>query len=196
MNVLLINPPNCGRSIPEEHYGIKSIKMIFRGEPLSLETLAGNLNGHAVVIADLKADPVALTAEKLPFAPDVVGITGVTCEANTMLAIAEEMKTRFGAWVVVGGHHASCDPSFFSQPYVDYVVTGLGKLSFRQLIDALDAEKEVDIDGILNIRGQELSALPVETIQEIGAVGSAAVVDFSAFQIHGRISVAVIYRNS
>jgi radical SAM superfamily enzyme YgiQ (UPF0313 family) len=152
MNILLINPPNCGRSIPEENYGIKSIKMIFRGEPLSLETLAGNLDGHAVAISDFKADPVALTAEKLPFAPDVVGITGVTCEANTVLAIAKEMKARFGAVVVVGGHHASCDPSFFCRPYVDYVVTGLGKLAFRQLIDAVEAEKAVNIDGILNIR--------------------------------------------
>jgi hypothetical protein len=116
MNILLINPPNCGRSIPEENYGIKSIKMIFRGEPLSLETLAGNLDTHGVAIADLKADPLALSTEKLPFAPDVVGLTGVTCEANTVLLIAEEMKARFGALVVVGGHHASCDPCFFSRP--------------------------------------------------------------------------------
>jgi hypothetical protein len=36
MNILLINPPNCGKSIPEERYGIKSIKMIFCGEPLAL----------------------------------------------------------------------------------------------------------------------------------------------------------------
>ncbi|WP_419659826.1 uncharacterized protein Dvar_01500 [Desulfosarcina variabilis str. Montpellier] len=42
MNILLINPPNCGHSIPEENYRIKSIKMIFRGEPLSFETLALN----------------------------------------------------------------------------------------------------------------------------------------------------------
>ena len=151
MKILLINPPNCGRSIPEENYGIKSIKMIFRGEPLSLETLAGNLDGHTVAIADLKADPLSLTAEKLPFTPDVVGLTGVTCEANTVLAIAEEMKIRFGAVIVVGGHHASCDPSFFCRPYVDYVVTGLGKLAFRQLIDALGADKAVCIDGILTI---------------------------------------------
>lgn len=152
MNILLINPPNCGRSIPEENYGITSIKMIFRGEPLSLETLAGNLYGHAVAIADLKADPLALSADKLPFTPDVVGLTGVTCEANTVLVIAEEMKARFGAAIVVGGHHASCDPVFFSRSYVDYVVTGLGKLIFRQLIDALEAEKDVNISGILNIR--------------------------------------------
>ena len=116
MNILLVNPPNCGRSIPEEHYGIASIKMIFRGEPLSLETLAGNLQGHPVAIVDLKADPLGLSPERLPFTPDVIGLTGVTCEANTVLAISEELKARFGAVVVVGGHHASCDPGFFKQP--------------------------------------------------------------------------------
>ncbi len=152
MNILLINPPNCGRSIPEENYGITSIKMIFRGEPLSLETLAGNLDGHAVAIADLKADPLALSTEKLPFTPDVVGLTGVTCEANTVLALAEETKARFGAVVVIGGHHASCDPYFFCQPYIDFVVTGLGKLAFRELVDCLDAQEAVDIAGILTIR--------------------------------------------
>lgn len=152
MNILLVNPPNCGRSIPEENYGITSIKMIFRGEPLSLETLAGNLKGHTVAIADLKADPLGLSPERLPFTPDVVGLTGVTCEANTLLAIAEKLKARFGAVVVVGGHHASCDPGFFSKPYVDHVVTGLGKRSFRQLIDTLKAGKKAAIPGILNIR--------------------------------------------
>ncbi len=152
MNILLVNPPNCGRSIPEENYGITTIKMIFRGEPLSLETLAGNLEGHPVAIADLKADPRGLESKRLPFAPDVVGLTGVTCEANTVLAMAETLKARFGAVVVVGGHHASCEPGFFSRPYVDHVVVGLGKLSFRQLIDTLEAGSKPDIPGIRNIR--------------------------------------------
>jgi len=152
MNILLVNPPNCGRSIPEENYGISTIKMIFRGEPLSLETLAGNLEGYPVAIVDLKADPLGLSPERLPFTPDVVGLTGVTCEANTVLAISQELKARFKAVVVVGGHHASCDPGFFSRPCVDYVVTGLGKLSFRQLIDALEVGEKPDIPGILNIR--------------------------------------------
>ena len=44
MKILLVNPPNCGRSIPEEEYGIDTIKMIFRGEPLALEVIAGNLD--------------------------------------------------------------------------------------------------------------------------------------------------------
>jgi len=154
MKILFVNPPNCGRSIPEERYGIDSVKMIFRGEPLSLETVAGNLTGHDLWIADLKADPEALLAKHLPFIPDVVGLTGVTCESNTVLDLAESLKARFGAIVVVGGHHASCDPSFFSRPYIDHVVVGLGKLSFRQLIDAIGQgpDRPPDIPGVITLR--------------------------------------------
>ena len=69
MRILLINPPNCGRSIPEERYGITSLKQIFRGEPLALEELAGNLTEHAVRILDLKADPESLGRELAEFGP-------------------------------------------------------------------------------------------------------------------------------
>lgn len=159
MKILLINPPNCGKSIPEERYGIESIKMIFRGEPLALETIAGNLDGHQVAIADLKADPQALSADRLPFGPDLVGITGVTCEANTVMAIARELKKRFDVPIAVGGHHASCDPAFFLQPFIDFIVVGLGKLSFRELVDALQAGRPIDIPGILNNTGRDAGGL-------------------------------------
>lgn len=139
MNILLVNPPNCGRSIPEERYGIDAIKMIFRGEPLSLEVLAGNLQGHEVAILDLKADPEALVEDRLPFTPDLVGFTGVTCEANTVLSLAGRLKAKYGSITVVGGQHASSDPAFFLGPRVDYVVVGLGKLSLRELVDALES---------------------------------------------------------
>jgi radical SAM superfamily enzyme YgiQ (UPF0313 family) len=148
MKVLLVNPPNCGKSIPEERYGIETIKMIFCGEPLALETLAGNLDGHEVAIADLKMDPEALAEGHLAFTPELVGITGVTCEANTVLAIAEALKARFKVPVVVGGHHASCDPDFFKRPFIDYIVVGLAKLSFSQLVEALEKKSPVHIPGI------------------------------------------------
>jgi radical SAM superfamily enzyme YgiQ (UPF0313 family) len=148
MKILLVNPPNCGRSIPEERYGIEAIKMIFRGEPLSLEVLAGNLEGHEVAILDLKADPDAIAENRLPFAPDLVGLTGVTCEANTVLSLAGQFKQRHGAVTVVGGQHASSDPAFFLGPRVDYVVVGLGKLSLRELVDAIEAGREPEIPGV------------------------------------------------
>jgi len=152
MRILLVNPPNSGRSIPEEDYGIDSIKMIFRGEPLALEVIAGGLQGHDVVITDLKADPNALSdyLESSP-KPDMVGITGVTCEANTMLKLAETIRQRYQhesiqPVIAVGGHHASCDPEYFNCRSIDYVVIGLGKRSFRELVDNL--EKKQDTVGI------------------------------------------------
>jgi radical SAM superfamily enzyme YgiQ (UPF0313 family) len=85
----------------------------------------------------LKVVPSALESALDRFEPDLVGFTGVACEANTVLGLAAEVKRNSGAWVVVGGHHASCDPAFFNHAAVDYVVVGLGKLSFRELVEAL-----------------------------------------------------------
>jgi radical SAM superfamily enzyme YgiQ (UPF0313 family) len=162
MNILLVNPPNCGRSIPEEEYGIDTIKMIFRGEPLALEVVAGNLGGHAVAIADLKAAPGSLADTLAEFEPDVVGFTGVTCEANTVLRLAGEVKRQRQVTVVVGGHHASCDPAFFNHAAVDYVVVGLGKQSFRQLVDTLAAgEAGARVPGVARTDpGGSLSYVP------------------------------------
>ena len=144
MKILCINPPNSGKSIPEEQYDIQDIKMIFRGEPLALETLAGNLDGHDVAITDLKAAPDSLWTDVEQMRPDVVGLTGVACEANAVLDIARQLKERVNPVVVVGGHHASCDPSFFNREEIDYVAAGLGKKSFRELIDAIQAGTVAD----------------------------------------------------
>ena len=143
MKILLVNPPNCGRSIPEEEYGIDTIKMIFRGEPLALEVIAGNLNGHEVAITDLKVTPNALGEALDRLQPDLVGFTGVACEAKTVVRLAEQVKRRCQALVVVGGHHASCDPVFFNHAAIDYIVIGLGKLSFGELVEAI-ANRTID----------------------------------------------------
>lgn len=155
MNIVLVNPPNCGRSIPEEEYGITSLKMIFRGEPLALSVLAGNLAGHEVRILDLKAEPEGMETLAADGVPDLVGFTAVTCEANTVIKLAGEIKKRFAGnspIVVVGGHHASCDPAYFNREGIDYIVTGLGKLSFRLLVDELAAGREPAIPGVIKVR--------------------------------------------
>jgi len=149
MKILLVNPPNCGKSIPEEEYGIDTIKMIFRGEPLALEVIAGNLDDHEVAITDLKVTPNALEEDLIRFQPDMVGFTAVACEANTVVRLANKIKKHTPAMVVVGGHHASCDPAFFNRDSIDFVVVGLGKLSFRELVDALDNRTSaIGIPGI------------------------------------------------
>jgi radical SAM superfamily enzyme YgiQ (UPF0313 family) len=162
MKILLVNPPNCGRSIPEEVYGIDSIKMILRGEPLSLEALAGNLDDHEVKIVDLKAAPDTFNDVLADFHPGVVGITGVTCEANTMLKLAATAKKLAGATVAVGGSHASNDPSFFNREEIDYIVMGLGKLSFKELLSAMESGSQTDtVPGIAKTNpGGQLDFIP------------------------------------
>lgn len=162
MKILLINPPNCGRSVPEERYGIDSMRQIFRGEPLALEVLAGNLAGHEVRILDLKAEPGGMQLAIEAFRPDLVAFTSVTCEANTVLRLAQEVKESCGAQVVVGGIHASSDPDFFNQPAVDYVVAGLGKGSFAELATAIEAGTPTGaISGVAATRpGSTLAIAP------------------------------------
>jgi len=151
MNILLVNPPNCGRSIPEERYGINSLKQIFRGEPLALEELAGNLLQHEIRIVDLKADPDGLDRVLSNFIPDVTGITGVTCEANTMLKLADKIKRHSLSIIAVGGIHASNDPAFFNQASIDYIIVGVGKKIFADLIALLETVNEdyIALPGVI-----------------------------------------------
>ena len=152
MKILLINPPNCGRSIPEERYGITSIKQIFRGEPLALEVLAGNLpaDSHEVRILDLKVDPDGLPAELNAFKPELVALTAMTCEAQTVVKLAEEIRLTLQTIIVVGGIHASADPEFFNRDVIDWIAVGLGKQSLRELVEALAGSASVrpDIPGV------------------------------------------------
>lgn len=172
MDILLINPPDCGRSIPEERFGIDSLKQIFRGEPLALEELAGNLLQHDVRIVDLKADPTGLDEQLSGFMPEVVGITGVTCEANTMLGLASRIKKQCAAIIVVGGIHASSDPGFFNQPDIDYIVVGLGKRIFAELVTALEQrrEEELVLPGLIRTNPKGRIQLPTFCNTEIDLV--------------------------
>ena len=149
---MLINPPNCGRSIPEEEYGITSLKQIFKGEPFNLEVLAGPLRDHEVMIFDLKCEPEdAFWSTFENFQPDIVGFTAVTCEANTVIRLARDVKAKSKAVVVIGGNHATYDSEYFNRIEFDYIVIGLGKKSFRDLINNLACGK--DGQGIAGIAG-------------------------------------------
>jgi radical SAM superfamily enzyme YgiQ (UPF0313 family) len=149
LKIMLINPPNCGRSIPEEEYGITSLKQIFKGEPFNLEVLAGPLNEHDVMIFDLKCESEEAFWKAFDqFHPDVAGLTALTCEANTVGRIAREIKEKRNCVTVIGGNHATYDPDYFNRAEFDYITMGLGKKSFFELINNLAYGKEEAIAGI------------------------------------------------
>ena len=129
------------------------MKQIFRGEPLALEVLAGNLTGHDLRILDLKVEPDSLETELTAFTPDLVLLTAMTCEAQTVLKLTGIIKNCLEATIVVGGVHASSDPEFFNVQTIDYISIGLGKQSLRDLVDALEEKRSTDtIPGIAETR--------------------------------------------
>jgi hopanoid C-3 methylase len=162
MRILLVNPPYSGRSIPEEEYGDTSFKQIFKGEPFSLEVIAGALTGHDLLILDMKCErEEALWHAIDDFRPQVVGFTAVTCEANTVLRYARKLRESSNAILVVGGNHATCDPSYFNRGEIDYVVVGIGKKSFSELIGHMEQGIHAAIPGIAKtLSGSPLSFLP------------------------------------
>jgi hopanoid C-3 methylase len=150
LKIMLINPPNCGRSIPEEEYGITSLKQIFKGEPFNLEVLAGPLGEHEVMIFDLKCETEEAFWKAFDqFHPDVTGFTAVTCEANTVIAMARKVKEKSNSVVVIGGNHATYDSEYFNRVEFDYIALGLGKKSFSEMINNLACGK--DGQGIAGI---------------------------------------------
>ena len=162
MNILLVNPPDSGRSIPEEEYGVTSFKQIFKGEPFGIEVIAGALSGHDLMILDMKCEKEeALWRTIADFRPQVIGFTAVTCEANTVLRYARSIRKEHHCIIAVGGNHATCDPSYFNREELDYIVIGVGKKSFSQLIGRLEkGERGAAIPGIAKTSaGSSLSYL-------------------------------------
>jgi len=151
MNILLVNPPNSGRSIPEERYGLDSLKQIFRGEPLGLEVLASYLDGHQLKILDLKAAPDSFSNTLTDFKPDIVAFTAMTCEANAVIALALQAKQHDNITTIVGGIHASNDPEFFNQNMIDYVIIGLGQQSLPELVATLDGSSKQHPENIAGV---------------------------------------------
>lgn len=144
MRILLVNPPNSGKNIIIEKYGVDIIRQVFKQEPLSLELLAGVVGSETVEIFDMKADSTSYERKLSEFQPDLVGITCMTCEAQTALQLMKQTKEYdSGITTVVGGVHASNDPEFFNHPSVDYVVVGLGKKTFSDLVRGIREKKDV-----------------------------------------------------
>ncbi len=131
MKILLVKPPLNRNIIAPSG-----------GEPLELEYLAASVKQHDVDILDMRVDRRLL--KKLEtLKPQVVGVTGYTCDANAAKAVMKEVK-KFDSRIVtaVGGHHATFLPSDFDLPFVDFVFLGMGDLTFKEFIGFLDEGKD------------------------------------------------------
>jgi radical SAM superfamily enzyme YgiQ (UPF0313 family) len=127
-----------------------------RLEPLELGYLAAVVpRGHDVRVLDLRLERFAdftFSRALRGFRPDLVGLSGYTHEASEVKRLARTVRRVLpGAFVVVGGHHATVAPKDYDLPEIDAIVRGEGCGPFAALVRALAAGGEVD--GIPNLLG-------------------------------------------
>ena len=148
MKVLLIKPKARLKTIQ----GLHRFTML---EPLELAYLAAAAGPrHAVRILDLRLErrpQPAMARVVAEMQPDVVGISAYSHEGSTAKALATIVRRAApGAFVVVGGHHATVAPEDLDVPAIDAIVRGEGCAPFAAILAALEKHEAVEgIPGVL-----------------------------------------------
>lgn len=146
MRVLLLSMPDSF-----EHMAPVAIRM----PNGALASLAGNVDAHHdVTIADLVLvqGQVAPTVARLirERRPEVVGLSVMTFQRATALAVAAFVRRRApAAHIVAGGYDPSLAPEAYRDTAVDTLVRGEGEHTFRALLRALETGASLeDIAGL------------------------------------------------
>jgi radical SAM superfamily enzyme YgiQ (UPF0313 family) len=137
MNVLLMSMPDSFEHMPS---------IAIRMPNGALTSLAANVDPHhRVAVADLilAQSSVRATVERLVSEqqPDVVGLSVMTFQRKTALAIARIVRTlRPAVRIVAGGYDPSLAPGAYENATdVDFLVRGEGEQTFCALLRAIEA---------------------------------------------------------
>ena len=139
MNVLLLSMPDSFEHMPS---------LAIRMPNGALTSLAANVDPHHhVFVADLilAQGRVRATVEQLiaRHQPDVVGLSVMTFQRKTALAVARQIKQlRPAVQIVAGGYDASLAPQLYeSASEIDFLVKGEGEITFRDLLRAVESDR-------------------------------------------------------
>ena len=148
MNVLLLSMPDSFEHMPS---------VAIRMPNGALTSLAGNVsNRHRVAVADLilVQDNVRATVERLvrEIDPAVVGMSVMTFQRKTALKIAALIRRlKSDVKIAVGGYDPSLAPEEYkrSDSGIDFIVRGEGEVTFRELLDSIEAGSTMEgISGL------------------------------------------------
>ena len=170
MQILLLSPPT-----------ISAVKAVVgtTGPPLGLAYLASMVrDAHDVRIVDSLAEDYNYgDVERIikKYDPDVVGITSTTSMIPDAYAIAKIAKRyNENVKIVMGGPHVTFLPerTFQECPYIDFIVRGEGELTFRELIDSLERDRDPsNILGLsINLRDKVKNNPPRPLIKDIDTI--------------------------
>lgn len=123
--------------------------------PLGLAYIGAVLekNGHTVKIFDLTLNSKIPLENKMKeiveFFPNVVGISAMSHSYDNAIRIAEYIKIKTGAKIVLGGPHPTIMPdSTLENKSVDFVIMGEGEETFLEMCKNLSTGTFHGIDGL------------------------------------------------
>ncbi|HUT35670.1 MAG TPA: radical SAM protein [Planctomycetota bacterium] len=147
--------------------------------PLSLGSLAAYLasKGHTPRVFDLQvpAQRAEWPRALAEFAPQLVGVTAMTPTIAAAAEVGRTCKQALpDATLVLGGYHVSFLPeeTMRRYPAFDVGVIGEGEVTLHELVEALDAGRELDqVSGLILRRGDGLVTTPPRArIQDLDAL--------------------------
>lgn len=127
-------------------------------------------------------------AEMVRFGPDIVGLSGMTCEADVMADFAKSAKKlRQNTIVIAGGPHATIEKeNLLENGDIDFAVIGEGESTLLALLEAIDGSEQFEnVDGIVfrkndcitstkpRVLIQDLDTLPLPSLEYIDYRGYA-----------------------
>src|SRR5213594_3012197 len=139
MNILLLSMPDSF-----EHTPTISIRM----PNGALTSLAGNVDAHhRIAVADLVLVQhrvrAALNELMDKIQPDLVGLSVMTFQRKSAQKIIELLRSlRPGVQIVVGGYDPSMAPEAYTCGEVDFIVRGEGEITFRELLRAMESDRD------------------------------------------------------
>ncbi|HHT9154033.1 MAG TPA: B12-binding domain-containing radical SAM protein, partial [Candidatus Hypogeohydataceae bacterium YC40] len=149
----------------------------WRAPNLAVVSLAGNITGHQVVVADLvlRREKVKEAVEELirDYKPEVVGLSAMSFQFATARRVATFIKKLKKETVtILGGYHATllfeelCT-SEDSRPF-DYILRGEGELAFGEFLEALEGRRGFDtIRGLSYRKGDGFVHNPPRPLEDL-----------------------------
>lgn len=184
MRICFINPWNIdeeGVAYSEQHQST-----YWRNAYFGFVELATYIRskGHDVKIIDAQRDLLMVAngsvtavlehirSEVLAFAPDVVGVTGMTCMYPTIgkiLHALTPLAAQRGFKLILGGHHARSAPEacLEDHPELDCIFYGMAEYSLEQYLNGVD---KAEVSGIYYRKGEELVRTPLKVIPRMDAL--------------------------
>lgn len=132
MRVLFISPP--------------SKDMLFPTLGIAYITALLNREGHEAIIKEgnNKTFEELINSVRI-VKPDIVGITMNTTTRFICLKLAEEIKSKYGLPIILGGPHPTLmtDQLLRNYPFVDYIVRNEGEYTTLNLINAIERKRDL-----------------------------------------------------